>query len=40
MIFSELFISILITLALVFVGVSSITLIWMLIKDYKDGKVW
>lgn len=40
MLFSELFITILISLALLFVGISSILLIVMLIKDYKEGKVW
>ena len=40
MIFSELFITILITLSLVFVAVSAIALIYMLIDDYKGGKVW
>jgi hypothetical protein len=39
-IFPELFLTLLVTVALCFVGAASITLIVLLIRDQKGGKVW
>lgn len=40
MYFSEVFISILIYLALIGVGVTTITLVVLLVKDIKSNKLW
>ncbi len=39
-VFPKLFLTLLIIFSLGFVAVGSITLIWLLVRDIKGGKVW
>lgn len=40
MLFSQTFFTVLITAALILTGAGALTLIALLIKDFKQGKVW
>jgi len=40
MVFSQTFLTVLIVAALAMIGISVLLLLWFLMKDVKDKKVW